>query len=178
MAGSGGFDMSKMSSASKILAGGALLLLLDSFILSWQKVCFDYGVGIPGGACAKFSAWAGDAGFAGVIMGLGALALLAWEGMQLAGQSPDVGMPASKVSAYLGFGVLGFGALKFVLIISNYASLGAYVGVVLLLAIGYGAYMRLQEPAASGSGSMPAGGGGDAPPAPPAAPGGDSPSGF
>ncbi len=35
---SGGFDMSKMSMASKIIMGAGILLLIDSF-LSWQKVC-------------------------------------------------------------------------------------------------------------------------------------------
>ncbi len=181
MAGSG-FDMSKMSSANKILLGASALLVLDSFILSWQKACADLGgfnVGGVGNFCVKFSAWGGTAGWAGVIMGLAAIALLVWEGMQAAGQSMDVGMPASKISAYLGFGVVVFGLLKFLLIISKDASLGSYVGLVLILAIGYGAWMRFQEPETGASPAMPAAGGGDAPPAPPAPPsGGDTPSGF
>ena len=150
MAASGSsFDMSKMSTASKILLGGSLLLLLDSFLLSWQKVCVDFGdlSGLVGDdVCAKASMWGGNGGWAGVITGLLALALLVWEGMQLAGQNIDVGQPASKISAYLGFGVLIFGVLKFVLVVTNEPALGAFIGLVLILAIGYGAWMRFQEP--------------------------------
>ena len=147
---SSGFDMSKMSTASKILLGGSVLLLLDSFIFSWQKICVDLGgLGLPGGGdvCAKASMWGGSAGWAGLLTGLLTIALIAWEGMQMAGQSVDVGQPASKISAYLGFGVLVFGLLKFLLVVTNEPAIGAFIGLVLILAIGYGAWMRFQEPA-------------------------------
>jgi hypothetical protein len=147
---SSGFDMSKMSTASKILLGGSVLLLLDSFIFSWQKACADFSaLGVPGsGFCVKFSMWGGSASWAGLLTGLLVIALIAWEGMQLAGQSVDVGQPASKISAYLGFGVVVFGVLKFLLVVSNSPGLGAFIGIVLILAIGYGAWMRFQEPVA------------------------------
>lgn len=152
MAASGsGFDMSKMSTASKILLGGSLLLLVDSFLFSWQKLCAEVDLGgIVGtvGGCAKAGMWSGDAGWAGVITGLLAIALLVWEGMQAMGQSIDVGQPASRISAYLGFGVLVFGVLKFLLVLTNHVAFGAFIGLVLILAIGYGAWMRFQEPVA------------------------------
>ena len=56
---SGGFDMSKMSMADKIVLGGGALLLLDSF-LSWQKVCVSDIVGTTTGIpnyCASANAW-------------------------------------------------------------------------------------------------------------------------
>jgi hypothetical protein len=182
-----GFDMSKMSTASKILLGAGILLLLDSFLLSWQKACADFG-GLSGLAgvgnfCVKFSAWGGSASWAGVLMGLLCLALVIWEGIQVAGQSIDLGgQPASKISAYLGFGTALFGLLKFLLVITNHASLGAYVGLILILAIAYGSWMRFQEPAvaATGMGGTMGGGttggtpGGTPPPPPPTAPPGDS----
>lgn len=144
------FDMNRMSTASKILMGGSLLLLLDSF-LAWQKVCFDLGGlgGLVGNIdnCASASMWGGSASWAGLLAGLLAIALLIWEGLQLAGQSIDVGQPASRVSAYLGFGVLVFGVLKFLLVVTNEPAFGAFIGIVLILAIGYGAWMRFQEPA-------------------------------
>ena len=159
------FDMSRMSTASKILLGGSLLLLLDSIVLSWQKVCFDLGdlgdlVGTSS-QCATASMWGGSAGWAGVLAGLLAIAILIWEGMQLAGQSIDVGQPPSKISAYLGFGVLVFGVLKFLLVVTNEPALGAFIGIVLVLAIGYGAWMRFQEPVTTITGT------GTAPPPPP-----------
>jgi hypothetical protein len=145
------FDMSKMSTASKILMGGSLLLLLDSLLFSWQKVCVDLGdlgglVNIDN--CAKASMWGGNAGWAGVLTGLLVIALLIWEGLQLAGQSIDVGLPAPRISAYLGFGVLVFGVLKFLLVVTKDPAFGAFIGIILILAIGYGAWMRFQEPEA------------------------------
>jgi hypothetical protein len=166
--------MSKMSTASKILLGGSILLLLDSFILSWQKACADFsGVGLPGANfCVKFSMWGGSASWAGLLTGLLTIALIAWEGMQLAGQSIDVGQPASKISAYLGFGVLVFGLLKFLLVVTNEPALGAFVGLVLILAIGYGAWMRFQEPVtlATTTPSAPPATPPTTPPAPPSDP--------
>jgi hypothetical protein len=167
-ASSSGFDMSKMSTASKILLGGSLLLLLDSFLFSWQKACADFGgLGVPGADdfCIKFSMWGGSASWAGLLTGLLAIALIVWEGMQLAGQSPDLGQPASKISAYLGFGVLIFGLLKFLLVVTNSPGIGAFIGLVLILAIGYGAWMRFQEPAVLATTTDAA-----APPPPPSEP--------
>jgi hypothetical protein len=182
-----GFDMSKMSTASKILLGAGILLFLDSFILSWQKVCVDFGglTGLAGAGsvCAKANAWSGNGSLFGVLMGLLCLALIVWEGIQVAGQSIDLGgQPASKISAYLGFATVIFGLLKFLLVISNSASLGAWVGIVLIVAIAYGSWMRFQEPAvaATGMGGTMGGGttggtpGGTPPPPPPTAPPGDS----
>jgi len=155
-----GFDMSKLSTASKILLIGSAVLLLDSF-LPWQKVCVDLSVIGVGDRCGSAGMWGGDAGFFGVIAGLLTIALLAWEIIGAAGQRVEVGMPASKVSAYLGFGVLGFGILKFLLVMTNFVSYGAFIGLVCILAIGYGAWMRLQEPATVSA--PPPGDGGGAP---------------
>lgn len=162
---SSGFDMSKLSTASKILLGGGVLLLLDSFILPWQKVCFDFG-GVVSSACGKASMWGGDAGWAGLIAGLVVVALIIWEVMQVAGANVQVGLPASKLSAYLGFGVLGFVVVKFLLVMTNYMSFGAILGLIFALGVGYGAWMRFQEPV-----------GGSATPPPPPPAGGDT-SGF
>ena len=59
------FDMTKLSTADKILAGGSLLLFIDTF-LSWQKI-----------SIFSWTAWGGSGSFAGVLMGLLALLLLA-----------------------------------------------------------------------------------------------------
>ena len=63
---SGGFDMSKMSIASKIIMGAGILLLIDSF-LSWQKVCASDILGDIAGVgdiCASANAWGGSGGLA------------------------------------------------------------------------------------------------------------------
>lgn len=172
--GSSGFDMSKVSTGSKILLGAGVLLLLDSF-LSWQEVCASDFVGgdvadLVGDVCASANMWSGNGGFAGLIAGLLVIALIAWEIMSVAGVSMDVGMGAGKISAYVGFGVLAFVVLKVILVISNEIALGAWIGLVLALVIGYGAWMRMQEPETSAPPSAP-------PASPPPPQGGVGPTG-
>jgi hypothetical protein len=140
-----GFDMAKVTMASKIVMVSGILLLVDSF-LSWQKFCFEGGV--LGDICGKFNAWGGNGGFAGVIMGILLIVLLIWEGTQLANMPMNlsIGVTPSKGTAYLGFAVVVFGLLKFLLAVTNEPALGAWVGLILLLAIAYGSWMRFQEP--------------------------------
>jgi hypothetical protein len=163
---SGGFDMSKMSMADKIIAGAGILLLIDSF-LQWQKVCFDFG-GITGlgRTCGGVNAWSGSGSFFGLLMGICVIVLLVWEGLQMAGSAGIVKLPisASKASAYLGFGVVGFGVLKLLIVLTSAVkpSIFGWLGLILILAVGYGAWMRFQEPEG----------------APPSAASGGSDSGF
>ncbi|MEO8422946.1 MAG: hypothetical protein ABI595_03430 [Actinomycetota bacterium] len=147
---SGGFDMSKLSLASKILLGAGILLLIDSF-LSWQKVCVSDVLGDladVGDFCVKANAWSGSGGWAGLIMGLFLIALLIWEAMQIADMQEkfSIGVTPSKLAAYLGFGVVAFGLIKFLFAVTNEPALFAFVGLILILAIGYGAWMKFQEP--------------------------------
>lgn len=156
------FDMSKMSTPAKILIGGGALLFIDSF-LSWQKACASFqGVG---GFCVSFNAWSGNGSFFGVIMAIGAIALVAWEVAQMMGMSMSTGgLAPSKLSAYLGFGTAAFGIVKFLLAVTNHGAIFAWIGLVLILVVAYGAWMRFQEPAASGGGSMMSPGGDTTPP--------------
>ena len=39
-----------------------------------------------------------------------------------------------------------FGLLKFILAVTNHGALGAWIGLILLIAIGYGSWMKFQEP--------------------------------
>jgi hypothetical protein len=142
MAQSGsGFDISKMSMGSKILAGGGILLLIFSFF-AWQKYC------VLDIACVNRSMWNGDGAIFGFLGGLALLALIAWEVMQVLGAADNIktGQPVSKISAYLGFAVAALTILKFVFAVGNFSAFGAYVGLVLALVIAYGAWMRFQEP--------------------------------
>ena len=158
---SSGFDMGKLSAASKIIFIAGVLLLIDSF-LQWQRYCVDLsGIGGLGNTCAGVSAWAGSGSFFGLLMGLSVLALLIWEGIQAAGAGGNIkiGISASKLSAYLGFAVVGFGILKliFVLVSELKPSLFGWIGFILILIVGYGAWMKFQEPEVAAPPSAPSG---------------------
>ena len=173
--GSSGFDMSKMSTAEKLLAGGSILLLIDSF-LPWQSV--DLG-GLEDliGVDASINMWQGSGAFAGIIAGLLAIALIVLGVLSMTGSMASMNMGTmspDKLTGFLGLGVAGFGLLKFILVLTNSPGWAAFVGLVLLAAIAYGAWQKVQssggfQMGGTGGGTM---GGGTPPPSspPPSAP--------
>jgi hypothetical protein len=144
MAQSSGFDMSKMSTATKVMGAEAILLLIDSF-LPWQRVC----VGLSGvfEACGSASMWGGSGSFFGFIAGILTIVLIVWIGFTVAGTSSlNLSASPAKITAYLGFGVLAFTVVKFIIAVTDHPGFGAWVGILLALAVGYGAWMKFQEP--------------------------------
>lgn len=156
--GSSGFDMSKMSTAEKLLAGGSILLLIDSFF-AWQSV--DLG-GLEDliGVDTSISMWQGSGSIFGVLAGLLAIALVVAGVLSMTGSMASMNMgtmSADKVIGFLGLGVAAFGLLKFILVVTNSPGWAAFVGLVLLVAIGYGAWQKVQS---SGGFQMDGTGGG------------------
>jgi hypothetical protein len=189
--GSSGFDMSKMSTAEKLLAGGSILLLIDSF-LPWQNFCTDLGeigdlVGQSNVCVGTLSAWQGSGGIFGVLMGLGAIALIVLGVLSMTGSASSMNMGTmsmDKLLGFLGLGVAAFGLLKFILVLTNSPGWAAFVGLVLLAAIGYGAWQKVQSSGGfqmGGTGGGTMGGGNPPPSSPPPSPpppsGGMPPSG-
>ena len=173
--GSSGFDMSKMSTAEKLLAGASVLLLLDSFA-PWQS--YDLG-GLEDliGRGIDFNMWQGSGSILGVLAGLLAIALIVVGVLSMTGSMASMNMGTmspDKLSGFLGLGVAAFGFLKFILVLTNSPGWGAFVGLVLLVAIGYGAWQKVQASGGfeMGSSGGTMGGGGTTPPSapPPSAP--------
>ena len=133
------FDMSNLSSANRILLVSSLLLLIDSF-LPWQHHCL-------GGVCTGTNAWAGPAGFLGALMALSALGLLVFVVSSVLGATSAFGPREAQVATWLAAGAVAFGILRFIVALFNHAALFAWLGLVLLIVVAYGAYMRTQEPA-------------------------------
>jgi hypothetical protein len=159
MSQSSGFDMSKVSTAGRILLIAGVIYLIDLF-LPWQRVCFDLGVeGVPG-ACGTASGASGI----GVLNLLLVIALLAWEGLALS--TVEINAPKALGSAALAAAIVVFTILK-ILIDFDHIYLFAWIGLILALVIGYGGWMRWQEHQASGGTMMGGGMGGTAPPPPP-----------
>ena len=175
--GSSGFDMSKMSTADKLLAGGSILLLIDSFF-PWQS--FDLGplddlLGEAAGI--SFNMWQGSGGFFGVLAGLLAIALVVVGVLSMTGSMSNMNMgsmSADKLTGFLGLGVAAFGFLKFIFALTESPGWAAFVGLILLVAIGWGAWQKVESSGGfqmgdTGGGTM---GGGTPPPSapPPSAP--------
>lgn len=157
MSRSGGFDMSKMSTASRILIIAGVLYIIDLF-LAWQSV--DLGP-VLGSVTAN-----GVSGI-GVLNLLLAIALVAWEVMAVAGV--EINAPRSLISAALAGGIVLFTILK-IIVDSESIGIFAWIGLVLALVIGYGGWMRWQEHQAGGGGMGSSSTGGTAPPQTPGGP--------
>src|SRR5690242_9450570 len=164
-----GFNFGALSTATKILLIASVVALINSFIPWWQhvSVCGALGNNPFGIKCsAGFSALGGSASWAGVLMFIGLIALIAWELMLALGtlRTANLPMPQNQITLIIVGVVVVFGLLKFLLALSG-VFIGAFIGLICLIAIGYGGWMQYQEPAVVGP---PPGG----PPPPPATGGG------
>jgi hypothetical protein len=145
MAARPSFDMSKMSTADKILVIGGFALFIDTF-LPWQRVCISFqGIG----ACASASAWGGSASFLGVLTGILSILLVIWLALNLMGTNLQLGVPAPTVTSILVGGTVVFGILKLLFVLFNHPGIGAFIGLILIIAIAYAGYTKMQEPTAT-----------------------------
>jgi hypothetical protein len=138
------FDLTRLPTADKILGVGAFLLFVDSF-LAWQRfLCIGDIVGLPG-RCLTANAWQGNGSFFGVLMGLFAIILLVGVILSIAGveMPPNISVPT--VMSVLTLGTVLFALIKFLFVIGNRASYGAWIGLILAIVIAYGGYMKMQE---------------------------------
>ena len=125
-------DLSRLSTAHKIAVGGAVVLLIDSF-LNWYAVsAFGVSIGI--------NAW--DAGFlawGGVAAGVAAGVILA---LKATGKQ-DVkagGKSAEQLAMILGIASFVLVVLRLVTE-TSYLAYGIFIGVVAAGAVAYGAWM-------------------------------------
>jgi hypothetical protein len=155
--GSGsGFDIARMSTAEKLLAGGSILFLINSF-LPWQRLCIEGLVDALAGGSFDCNMWTGSGGFLGMLAGLLAIALIVLGVLSMTGAMSNVNMgtmSTDQLVGYVGLGVFGFGILKFLVVLFNEVGWAAFIGLILLVAIGWGAWEKVQE-----AGGFPTGGG-------------------
>jgi hypothetical protein len=138
-------NTSDLSTGSKLLLGASAVLFIDLF-LSWQKICIDFA-GVDG-TCGTASGWRGI----GVLVGLLAIAVIAWEVAQMTGNAPQLPIPAALLSAALGAGVAVFGLLEF-LTHNEARHWPAWIGLVCFVVIAIGAFRRFTE--AGGAAAIP-----------------------
>jgi hypothetical protein len=141
----GGFDMGRMSTGTKALFITGILLFISLF-LPWQSLegC-DQAAEAIGVSCSV----GGFSGL-GVLVAILVIALLIWEGVLAAGTNINVGtMSPALISAIIGGAAAVFALIKFLTslgggIVFN-ISWGAFVGLILALALAYASYLRWQE---------------------------------
>lgn len=143
----GGFDMNRLTTGQKVLLAAGVLYLISLF-LPWLGVDFGdlgdaFGIDVPD---ASASGWTGTMG---TISGILVIALLAWEGMAAAGVNIGAASPA-MIGAILGGATVVFGVINFIQSLDG-LRIGAFIGLVAIVALAYGAYVRFQESKVGGS---------------------------
>jgi len=118
-----------VSAADRLLVGSCLLLFIDSF-LNWQ----------PG-----LNAWGGSAAFAGVLMALFALLQFAGGILLALRVTLPAGLPEAAILAGLTVGTVLFGIIKFLFAVANQPKAAAWIGLVLLLVVALGGYLKMRE---------------------------------
>ena len=104
--------------------------------------------------------WQGSGGILGVLAGLLTIALIVAGVLSMTdcdGEREHGHDVPRQALGFLGLGVAVFGLLKFLLVLTNSPGWAAFVGLVLLVAIGWGAWQKVQ---ASGGFQMGGGAGG------------------
>jgi hypothetical protein len=138
-----GASWGALSRGQQILIGASLLLFIDLF-LPWNKFCADLGAT---DFCVSANGWHRFGLLAGVI----AIAIVALEG--LAAMGNDVLKGSNKGTILLSMaGVVLVSTILRVLMDSDGLAWGAWVGIVLSLAVAYGGWLRYQEAPSAGAG--------------------------
>jgi hypothetical protein len=135
-------NFAELSKGTKVLLVGGLLLLIDSF-LAWQQV--SAGVG-NFKITASANMWHGI----GVLAGLLVIALLVWEGLQVAGITNQLQLPISGalISAGLAAATALFVIIKF-LIANEARHWPAWIGLILAIVVAGGGWLKFGESAAA-----------------------------
>ena len=114
--------------AQMMLVGG-VLLLIDLF-LPWE----DFEV-------ISFSGWRG---FAGVVLGLLTIVLIAWLVVRLASVNVPLPVSTAMTGALLGTLILIFAIIKILTVLGD-ATIWAWLGLALAVVIAVGAFQVVQE---------------------------------
>ena len=132
---------------TQMMLVGAVLLLIDLF-LPWQD--FDVGgIAESLGVDATFSGWRG---FAGVVLGLLTIVLLAWIIVRLASVNIPLPVSTAMTAALIGTLILIFAVIKILTILGDESTIWSWIGLGLAIVIAVGAFQTVQE--AGGVGTL------------------------
>jgi hypothetical protein len=142
-------DLSRLSTATKVITGAAILLLILMFF-NWQQVCYA-------SICGGLTGWHG---FVGVVLGLLVIALIAWEVVKILGvELPTLPVPAATIELAVTGGVVVFVILKFLTANEARRWWVQILGLLAAAAIAWGGWQRMSgasdAPAASPAAAAP-----------------------
>jgi hypothetical protein len=151
--GPAGFDVNRLTTGQKVLLGGGILYLIVLFF-PWfgaggEVAEFAEGLGIDTSAN-------GFAGLFGLMSGIFVIALLVWEGMVAAGSKVQLGTTSPALIGAVAGGLAAVFGILNVLVNMSVARVGAWIGILVALALLYGAYVRFQESKVGGAPPPPA----------------------
>lgn len=116
-----------------VLLAMLTLFLFDTF-LPWQRACLDVsGLGLHFAGCLSANAWSGTAAHVGQAAGVFAIVAILAVGLRIG--RVDFGDAGELVTKGCVYGTAAAGGLKWILVIGKLASFGAWLGLLLLLAI-------------------------------------------
>jgi hypothetical protein len=125
---------------TQLMAVSALLLFIDLF-LPWQDFNLG-GLADEFGVDASFSGWRG---FAGVVLGLLTVILLAWVIVRLASVNIPLPVSTAMTAAMLGVLILIFAVIKLLTILGDEQTIWAWIGLILAILVAVGAFRTVQE---------------------------------
>jgi hypothetical protein len=149
----GGFDVNRLSTGQKILLGGGIVYLIVLFF-PWFGLGGDLGE--LGEALGVKTSVSGFHGLFGVLSGILAIALIAWEVMAAVGAKVQLGTASPALVGAILAGAVGLFGILSVLVNLSVAKIGAWIGLVVALGLLYGAYVRFQESKLGGAPPPPA----------------------
>jgi hypothetical protein len=126
-----------LSKGTKVLLGAGLLLFIDSF-LAWQQI--SVGVG-NFKVTASANMWHGI----GFLAGLLVIALLIWEGLQIAGITGQLQLPVSAALVSVGLAALTALITIIKVLVVSYRHWPAWIGLILAIAIAAGGWFKFSE---------------------------------
>jgi len=124
-------DISKLSNGTKVVLGSGILALVVSF-LHWQSV-------ERSGLTFSRNEWHGWGSLAGIVL----LVLLAWELAAVFGVRPSLPVSPTIVTVLLAALLILFTLLK-VLADNEFRTIWAWIGLLLAVVVGAGAWLGMQ----------------------------------
>lgn len=132
--------LSALSRGTQLTLAASVLLLIDTF-LPWQKYDGEGSEFAEAlGADLSRNAWHG---FWGVLLGLLTVALVAWLVAEVTGMEIKLPVSATMLTAVLAGVILLCTVLK--VLTDDFRGWAAWLGLLLALALAFGAWLRVQE---------------------------------